>query len=71
MEPVQTADVRRDTQWEDAAEATSSRGEAVFTAAAGVGLVCAVVAATGAWMLMTDPDRLMWVAAAALTLAGR
>jgi len=34
----------------------------VFTTAAGMGLVCAAAAAAGAWMLMTDPDRLMWAA---------
>lgn len=28
-----------------------------------MGIVCAVAAAVGAWMLMTDPDRLMWAAA--------
>lgn len=71
VEQFQAADVRRDAQWNGAVEASTNRGEAFFTAAAGLGLVCAVVAATGAWMLMTDPDRLMWVASAALALAGR
>jgi hypothetical protein len=51
-----------------------SRGEVVVTAAAGMGIVFAMAAAAGAWMLMTNPDRLMWAAtllnSAARVLAG-
>ncbi len=63
MERVAAAGTDRRTDRTAAAKSPPSRGEAVVTAAAGMGIVCAVAAAVGAWMLMTDPDRLMWAAA--------
>ena len=71
MEQAPAANVGRGIQWPETAGLSPNSGEVVFTTAAGLGLVCAVLAAGGAWMLMTDPDRLMWIASAALTLVGR
>lgn len=59
MDSAAGADSRRRITPEATASSTS-RGEAVVTAAAGLGVVCALAAAAGAWMLMTSPDRLLW-----------
>ncbi len=63
MEHASGADTRRGTEPELATEPSPSRGEVVFTAAAGMGFVCALAAAAGAWVLITGPDRLVWAAA--------
>ncbi len=63
MERAAGADIGGGTERGTVTETAPSRAEVVVTAAAGMGFICAVAAAIAAWMLMTDPDRLMWAAA--------
>ncbi len=62
MERAAGADANRRLDPRAAPDLSPSRGEVVVTAAAGMGIVCAMAATAGAWMLMTNPDGLLWVA---------
>lgn len=62
MEHALRADAEGRPEPETAPDAVPNQGEVLFTAVAAIGFLCAVAAAAGAWMLMTDPDRLMWAA---------